>query len=192
MRLDHTPKVLSFSVTGNTTAKGMRFADLRCANVFLRGLWQISSRIGLNSWHGHVGQNLVGPSIPPAASSSASSSRTTTRSSSSCSSAPWRLKCLRRQRNGRAGSGSHELAQAEIAQKAPYRGQVPDLDSPDFNASDRLLQHLKGHQPADFLTKRGEEVSDKRFDSISDLPHRRTNIWELVEAVWLAESCPFA
>jgi hypothetical protein len=69
---------------------------------------------------------------------------------------------------------------------------IPDLDSPDFNASERLLQHLKGHHPGGFLTKRGEEVSDKRFDSISDLPHRRTNIWELVEAVWLAESCPFA
>jgi len=41
--------------------------------------------------------------------------------------------------------------------------------SPDFNPIERLWQHLKGHHLAGFLTKRGEELSDKLFDSIRQL-----------------------
>lgn len=41
--------------------------------------------------------------------------------------------------------------------------------SPDFNPIERLWQHLKSHHLAGFLTKRGEELSDKLFDSIREL-----------------------
>lgn len=41
--------------------------------------------------------------------------------------------------------------------------------SPDFNPIERLWQHLKSHHLAGFLTKRGEELSDKLFDSIRAL-----------------------
>ena len=41
--------------------------------------------------------------------------------------------------------------------------------SPDFNPIERLWQHLKGNHLAGFLAKRGEELSDKLFDSIRDL-----------------------
>lgn len=41
--------------------------------------------------------------------------------------------------------------------------------SPDFNPIERLWQHLKGQYLAGFLTKHGEELSDKLFESIRDL-----------------------
>jgi transposase len=41
--------------------------------------------------------------------------------------------------------------------------------SPDFNPIERLWQHLKGNHLAGFLTKRGEELSDKLYDSLREL-----------------------
>jgi len=41
--------------------------------------------------------------------------------------------------------------------------------SPDFNPIERLWQHLKGNHLAGFLTKRGEELSDKLFASIREI-----------------------
>jgi transposase len=41
--------------------------------------------------------------------------------------------------------------------------------SPDFNPIERLWQYLKGHQMAGFLTKSGEELTDKLLTSIKEL-----------------------
>jgi len=41
--------------------------------------------------------------------------------------------------------------------------------SPDFNPIERLWQYLKGHGMAGFLSKRGEEISDKLCESIREL-----------------------
>lgn len=41
--------------------------------------------------------------------------------------------------------------------------------SPDFNPIERLWQHLKSHYLAGFITKDGEELSDKLCESIQDL-----------------------
>jgi transposase len=46
--------------------------------------------------------------------------------------------------------------------------------SPDFNPIERLWQHLKSHYLAGYITKSGEELNQKIFDSIRDLlgrPH---------------------
>lgn len=41
--------------------------------------------------------------------------------------------------------------------------------SPDFNPIERLWQHLKSHYLAGFLTNKGQEISDKLFESIRAL-----------------------
>jgi len=41
--------------------------------------------------------------------------------------------------------------------------------SPDFNPIETLWQHLKSHYLAGYITKSGEELSQKIFDSIREL-----------------------
>jgi len=41
--------------------------------------------------------------------------------------------------------------------------------SPDFNPIERLWQHLKSHYLAGYLTKSGQELSNKVYDSIRRL-----------------------
>ena len=41
--------------------------------------------------------------------------------------------------------------------------------SPDFNAVERLWQHLKSHHLAGFLTNDGEELSDKLLQALGSL-----------------------
>lgn len=38
--------------------------------------------------------------------------------------------------------------------------------SPDLNPIERLWQHLKSHYIAGYITKRGEELNDKFFESM--------------------------
>lgn len=48
--------------------------------------------------------------------------------------------------------------------------------SPDFNPIERLWQHLKSHYLAGYITKSGEELSQKIFDSIRELLGRPETI----------------
>lgn len=48
--------------------------------------------------------------------------------------------------------------------------------SPDFNPIERLWQHLKGHYLAGYITKYGDELNDKLFNSIRVLLERPETI----------------
>jgi transposase len=48
--------------------------------------------------------------------------------------------------------------------------------SPDFNPIERFWQHLKSHHLAGYLTKSGQELSDKIYHSIRDLLERPETI----------------
>jgi len=48
--------------------------------------------------------------------------------------------------------------------------------SPDLNPIERLWQHLKSHYMAGYITKRGEELNDKLFESLRALLDRPETI----------------
>lgn len=48
--------------------------------------------------------------------------------------------------------------------------------SPDFNPIERLWQHLKSHYLAGYITKHGEELNQKIYESIRDLLNRPETI----------------